>query len=475
MKQFFLVLGLAAVSAAAQTVTPFYELARDGEVVKEYTSLAYCEAGAKGLGTKAGGTTVFDCVRRVRVVAPVVDAPVPSPVPTPAPAPAPAPTSAWVEGKSAVTEPTTARPARGALTRDPFGQALYRVSDSADPVTGFARNDYSRRQAFSAGNKWQLVYSNDGHWHVYDAEMLKYGKKLAGPAGDAEPQWHPTNADLLHFLGNNGVGLKLHELNVATNQNRVVADFGPRLKAKWPTATFAWTKSEGSPSADGRYWCFMVDNASFSGVGVFTWDMQTDTILGMHSTTDRPDHVSMSPSGNYCVVSGDSARGTVAFSRDFVTSRKLLAKSEHSDMALLPNGDDAFVAVDYQSGAGDVFFINLRTGERTVLFPSYLSGTARAFHFSGKGYGVPGWVLISTYGEYGGAKQWLDRKVFLVELKASPRVLNVAFHRSNVASYFFEPHATISRDGSRVAFTSSWGGTTLADLHAYQVRIPAIK
>ncbi|MFY0573517.1 hypothetical protein ACN28S_03360 [Cystobacter fuscus] len=81
----------------------------------------------------------------------------------------------------------------------------------------------------------------------------------------------------------------------------------------------------------------MVDASDWSSVGVFTWDRDTNTVLGMYDTKgERPDHVSMSPSGNYCVVSGDGARGTVAFSRDFSQKTQLLAKSEHSDRRWTP-------------------------------------------------------------------------------------------------------------------------------------------
>jgi hypothetical protein len=401
--------------------------------------------------------------------------PAPEPSPTP-PSPAPGPSPAWVEGKSTATEPTTTRPARGYPTPDPsFKQVVFRVTDPADPPKNFRRNDYSRRQAFNANNTRQLVAAGDGYWHLYDANKYTYVTRLSGPAGDAEPQWHQTNPDLMYYLPQNGVGMKVFELNVKTGVSRVVGDLSARLKALWPSAAAAWTKSEGSPSADGRYWCFMVDSGSWTGLGVVTWDMQTDTIVGSMPVTERPDHVSMSPSGNYAVVSSGS--GTVSYTRDLKSKRVVNPRTEHSDIALLPNGDDAYVSVDYASNAGDVFFVNLKTGARTVLFPSYLSGTARAFHFSGKAYGLPGWMLMSAYGEYGGAQQWMDRKIILVELKAGGRLLNCAWHRSKVPSsdgYFFEPQATISRDGSRAAFTSGWGGVAQADLNAYQIILPPV-
>src|SRR3546814_17797489 len=72
----------------------------------------------------------------------------------------------------------------------------------------------------------------------------------------------------------------------------------------WSNVAHVWTKSEGSPSADGRYWCFMADTDPFNIRGVFTYDLQTQSVIGARSLSSRPDHVSMSPSGRYCVISG---------------------------------------------------------------------------------------------------------------------------------------------------------------------------
>jgi hypothetical protein len=403
-------------------------------------------------------------------------APVSEPALSPACASFYAPGFALTSTRQASPIPTVAKPSKGAAFSEPtYKTCVVRATDhAADGVSGFARNDYSRRQAFNSNSTKQLVYALDGYWHVYDANTHARLKQLSGPAADAEPQWHPTNPDLLYYLPTNGVGMRLHELNVSTGVSRVVGDFGARLKARWPTSAAAWTKSEGSPSADGRYWCFMVDASDWSSVGVFTWDRDTNTVLGMYDTKgERPDHVSMSPSGNSCVVSGDGARGTVAFSRDFSTKTQLLAKSEHSDLALDANGDDVYVAVDYQSNAGDVFMVNLRTGVRTALFSTYLSGTATALHVSGKAFARPGWVVVSTYADYGGSLQWLHRKVMAVQLNANPTVYTLAHHRTVSNGYWSEPHASVNRDFTRVVFSSNWGSGSATDVDTYVVEIPA--
>jgi hypothetical protein len=387
-----------------------------------------------------------------------------------------------------VTKPwaTTAKPVRGVAVKEAnWGTCQVRVTDyAADGLQGFARNDYSRRQAFNADSTYQLVSANSGHWYLYNTLTNQKvnvpnstnNGALPGVAGDAEPQWHPSNPNVLFYLPTNGVGMKLYRLNVATGVSSLKADFSTRLKARWPDAMAAWTKSEGSPSADGRYWCFMVDGEGWQGRGIFTWDRNTDQILGMADLKDRPDHVSMSPSGNHCVVSNYGGPGVLAYSRDLSSSKKIANIGEHSDIGLDANGDDAYISVDYQDNGGSVYTVNVRTGVRTNLFPTYLEGTATALHFSGKSFNKPGWFLMSSYAEGGGTQKWLHRKIVAVQMAASPLIYNLADTRTTSKKqegYFSEPHASVNREFSRIVWNSNWNSSDADALKvdAYTVQI----
>lgn len=363
------------------------------------------------------------------------------------------------------------------------------------------RNDYSRRQAFNADNTRLLMSASDGYWHLYDAHTGKYLHVLNGLAGDAEPQWDHANPHVLYYVPTNGVGMTINELNVDTNQHHVVADLSRDLQRLWPDANSAWTKSEGSPSADNRYWCLMVDNAQWQGLGVFTWDIKEKRILGHMNLPERPDHVSMSPTGKYCVISwaNSPTLGTRAYTPDFSSAHpaspehrpylQLHAQSEHSDLALNKKGEDVYVSIDYQSDSGDLFMVNLNTGRRTTLFPTYLSGTATALHVSGKAYGQPGWAVISTYGEYHSGnqsaslrntslQQWLHRKIFAVSLEDKPKIRPLAHADSDSRSewqqdaYWAEPQATVSRDFTRVLFNSTLNSDRVEDIETYMLVMP---
>ena len=379
------------------------------------------------------------------------------------------------------TVPALGRPAKGTTFADPnYGTCLTRATDhAAEGLSRYARTEYSRRQMFNADNTKQLIVAGDGYYHLYDANTHALLKKLPSFGVDPELQWHPTNPDLIYLMPHQGSELKQKEMNVATGAVRVVGDFAARLGQLFPGTqpSHAYTKAEGSPSKDGRYWCYLVrdasnsTNGSWASVGVFTWDRDTDTIVGSMRMPGGqiPDHVSMSATGDYCVVSSDGSVGTTAYSRDFSQSRKLLDSSVHSDLALDANGDDVLVYID-STNYGDVYMTHLRTGTRTPL----LSGIRTAAHFSGKAFAKPGWVVLTTQATWAGsAPQWVHNKVMAVQLKPNPVIYNLAMHRSLYNGGDTAPTASVNRDFTRIAFNSNWNVNSPTDVDTYTIEIPA--
>ena len=354
------------------------------------------------------------------------------------------------------------RPTKGVRQKDPaFGSCIYRATNhAAETGTSFLRNDYSRRQAFNADNSYFLVYGYGGAWYLYNANTLALIRKL-NFHGTAEPQWDATNPKVLYYLPSGG-GMTMSKLNVDTNVSTVVVNFSGRLP--WSTAYRVWTRGEGSPSSNGRYWCFMVENSSSGMLGLVTYDLLTNTILGTRSTSVRPNHVSMSPSGKYCVASN-----TTVYSRDLSTARTLYNGTEHNDLALGADGRDYYVYTD-QTNTGYVTMIDLETSARTALVPTWIGGTVTSLHISGKSFNKPGWILISTY-SHSGSLKWAHERVIAVQMKANPRVVSLVHHRTYINGYWTQPHASMSRDFSRVLYNSNWGSTSSMDVDAYMIKL----
>ena len=94
-----------------------------------------------------------------------------------------------VEGRTVTTVASMPKPARGVFFDEPsFHACVARAtSHASDGLDTFARNDYSRRQAFNADNTLFLATSRDGAWYLYDVKSLRLVKNLSGVSGDAEP------------------------------------------------------------------------------------------------------------------------------------------------------------------------------------------------------------------------------------------------------------------------------------------------
>ena len=398
-------------------------------------------------------------------------------------------------------------PEKGRWFRDPaHGSCMIRVTDHEhEPPEGFARNDYSRRQPFNADGTRLLVYARNGYWHLYDASTFAHEKRLNLGGGSTEPHWHPDDPDLLFVLPNNG-GMQLMTYNVENGQRSVVADFNEpmpvagrsepaRLRDIWPLAARAWTRSEGSPSMDARYWAFQVETKDFQPLGLISYDMKNNRITGVYdfrkdgNGIGRPDHVSMSPKGNYVVASWngrnvdcesrrhpgtrDAPCGLMAYSRDFTRATGLASRGPHSDMAVAANGEEVIVISNYVSG--DVEMIALDDGDVTKLWRIYEHGNGTAMHVSGKAYRKPGWVLISTYAERSrnGTTPWYANRIMAVELRRDPRIINLGSTFNAGTGYFSEPHAVVDRDFRRVVFNSNWGSGRDEDIDVYLLDIPA--
>jgi len=490
-------------------------------------SLAGCVAPIVTPATQAPATSVSNSTGTATPIATTAPqtqtatrTPLPSATPTPGTTPTPSPTftktplvepqnpfdalyatNFSLQALSADTIPLVSKPGVKATSLsnpsyiDPaYGTRIYRITAATDfPDATFVRHDYSRRQAFNADNSRFIATASNGNWLLYDANTFQMLPRtggngaLRGPAGDCEMIWHPTDPKKLWYTSGNG--LIWYEKDVETDQDTVLVDFTGRLP--WSQATTVWTKSEGTSSADGRYWAFMATtydsvNQTNTIYGLFTWDRQQDKIIGTYDAANFggafPDHISIAPSGKYAVPSWAyiPTLGTRAFPLDFSSSIQLHTQSEHSDLAIGPNGEDYYVLTDYDSGK--IRAVDIATGASFDLMALYpASGESYAAHISGKAYDRPGWVLISTYADaadYGSTApaptlRPMYRKIMLVELKPGGRQLNVAHTRTadNYGGYWGEPQATINRDGSRIIFASNFNDGNPPD--DYMIGLPS--
>lgn len=408
------------------------------------------------------------------------------------------------------------KPPKGAPFAFPlYGSRGVRVTDHATDIPGsqFFRNDYSRRYPFNSDETMMFGYIGGGPWAVYKTtgDSWTYLKTLTGVGPDSEVQWDVSDPDKLWFVDNNG-GTKLYKLSVASNSVVDTIDLTAQLHALWPDANRLWTKSEGSPSKDGRYWGFMAETSSFDPRGYVVVDTQTRSIVWSMPNSERPDHVSMSPCGRWFIRSGGTGGGTYVHgvAPDVLgVTKQVHHLSEHSDSGVLASGHSFYISVDYQTNDGDVFFCDLEdnsvqtvehpeqfrtrnvpkwvgipgtqrrrrvtaaAAEARPVAPSFVSITRHvvdtayhnaadpgqySMHFSAKPYGKPGWAVEGRYGDDAHALN-----IVLLDLNTGQKY-GVGLNYPLFDSYWDEPHGCPNRSLTKIVTNANYRSSGNVDV-----------
>ena len=403
--------------------------------------------------------------------------------------------------------PATPRPATGVATEDPtWHSCVVRLTKHAETQPAHpVFTPHSAQQAFNADDSAVLLRTDHGEWHIFDPKTGKAIRKLGEIAGDAEPQWDPKNPNVLYYLNVDGKDMKIFRLTVdlspnSTDKSELLADMGAQLHQHWPTATHARTRG-GTPSDDGRIWCFMAERnegSNWNTLGLFTWDLQTGKIIGTQSLPpSAPEYITTSPSGSHCVVQFPHPNGVFAYKRDFSApysaqvsgnSLQLLKQPymKYGDVARNAQGQDMYVGFDVFSKPHHLFMTNLTTGEKTTLLTtSFGENTDTGLQVSGRALQRPGWVLVSGFGERKDGvnnlaanspdRKWFHRKMFALSLENPPKVLSIAnLHHlwdGSKNETWPRPHGTVNRSFTRMLFNSDWNSLNLRDLDTYLVEI----
>ena len=370
--------------------------------------------------------------------------------------------------------------------RDPvFGTCLVRVTDrSADPAADDnskgMKNEYSRVQSFNADGSRLLVRSLEANWYLYDVARLQM---LARLPLVVEPRWDAADPDLIYHFDET----RLVAYHIRYDQQELLHDFAQDFPGENLAAV--WTRYEGSPTSDTRRWGLIVQDSNWQAIAFIIYDRVQDQIVAKLPVekTAVIDNVTISPLGNYFLASFDYCEhgslgsnenpcGLMVYDGELRNPRGLLRIIGHYDTALDAQGNEVIIYQDIDADA--ISMLDLATGQVTPLFPIDFSHTPLGFHFSGRGFQLPGWALVSTYsGGFPTAYTWMDNSVFAVELKAGGRVVRLAHTHSIVDEtqehdYWAEPQASASPDFLRILFTTNWGRTGADEVEMVLIELP---
>jgi hypothetical protein len=417
--------------------------------------------------------------------------PSPSATPTGSGCPNYDPGFRFVTDRQVYSAPSLPEPApRQWFIDSTFGTCVVRVTDrhhdlSADDPSSGMVNEYARVLSFNADGSRLLARSTDGRWYLYDARTLQPLEEL--PLA-VEPRWDASNPNLI-FCSD---VTRLLSYDLQSGEQNLVREFADDFPGQLLAAV--WTRYEGRPSRDCRYWGLMAEDEGWNPVAFVVYDRWADAVTirdirGLPGVGEDIDHVTISPLGTYFIASFDrccdygelgsdaNPCGLMVYPHNLANGHGLLRDTPHYDPALDAQGREVVVFQDNDSD--HISMVDLASGVVTPLWAIDFSYTGIGLHFSGLAYDRPGWAVVSTHDEDAVSHTWMDDGVFAIQLKANGRVVRLAHTYSITdetqpgnAAYWAEPHASTNPDLTRVLFTTNWGRYRTEEVEMYMIALP---
>jgi hypothetical protein len=347
-----------------------------------------------------------------------------------------------------------------------FGTTVRRITDPAQGEnTRWIRHYYSKADPFNADEALAVLFGSNGSVLLYDTTDWRPVRTLQIRLSEPEVHWDPRHRNHLYyfdFLKGSEGPRGLYRYDVATDRSELVHSFDEYASVS--------AKLEGNPDRQGRF--FAMVGRKGAQMEAFVYDLWNDRIGRRLPVTesDIADWISVSPSGKLVVMMGRQ-RSSV-FDLQLNRLRDLPKGSfGHGDMCLRADGSEVLVydGADHQlDNNRNINMADLATGAVSKLVRI---GWGTTPHVSCRNLDLPGWALVSTQGPDGKYPN-LDFQIFWVRLDGSGEVRRLAYHWSKRGEdgYFAEQHAVPSRNGSKVIFSSNWGGKSpIAD---YLVELP---
>ncbi|MBK5257130.1 MAG: hypothetical protein JJE39_13955 [Vicinamibacteria bacterium] len=346
-------------------------------------------------------------------------------------------------------------PAKGGTYADPaFGTSVKRLSDAMNMTDNAGSGglttigtEYSTASPFNSDNS-RLILQHNSYFGLYDGNGT-YLKDLPFAVNvSTEPRWSRTDPNVLYYVSGNNF-MRLDVAKGASSLVHAFAEYGAISG-----------RGESDISRDGDHFVFAGD-----GRYVFVFEISTNrkgTVLDtaghafddLYIASDNSVVIGWIPAGT------SRFTGVELFDRNMSFQRQLTHALGHMHLTRETNGGDVLVwtnSNDAQPIAcqNGIVKVRLSDAQQTCLLELDWSLAVHITAPDGNG-----WVFVETYAPSNPFPQsaaWAPyaNEILRVKLDGS-QTERLVHHRSRpFDSYVYQPRATVSRDGSKLVFTSN--------------------
>jgi hypothetical protein len=360
----------------------------------------------------------------------------------------------------AVVAPGMPEPQYLVQVSDPvFGTAFTRVTEPgrvmADGVscrTDHCTHRYSSSQAWNA-DQTLLVIANGcaGGFCFLDGQTYQplFHRRVPN-----ECEWHPTDAATMICVSRQAIYL----WRPRSNETETI--FAPTGYSNLQFGPY-----KANPSDDGSRLVVRAKDSAGKLVA-FAYDIPARKKypdIDLSALDGANGFCGISPSGRYVLCLQTLFDGTetaFVFGLDGTVVQHWTDhhRPAHGDMTIDADGRDVYVGIS--KAYPDKYHVIKRRLEDGVV--TDLAPFGEATHASLRNIDRPGWVFLSytgTYKEVASHPRWAPfyQEVVALRIDGSGEVRRVVQTHNPKADYWSETHATPSRDGSQVIWSSNWG------------------
>ncbi len=422
--------------------------------------------------------------------------------------------------KTVLAEPVAmAKPSLGVTYNDPvFGSCVTRITESS-------RHTYSQLQAWNADQSLILLNSN----RIIDAQSFQtvHTLQFNWPASGSAPVWSPTDPNVLYYIGSiqsnsvdkDGFNCPNHDRLIKYTLHRsgnITTGTREMLQCFSEYASIDYHAGWQELSDDGRYLGMVGSLPNGGGKQVFAYDVinrQKGVVMDIATTTPSSakvsvDWVAVSPSGKYMLVqyaSNGYWRYAGMESFDRATGKyigKVSITTGHGDLVRDADGTEYLM----QTNASNAYFLGDKhyiikakipigialksdgtidanaTRNTGATTPIMDIGWTNGIHISCRDIRHWGYCVVNTDGnpadkplqpfEHEVIKLYLDSTLTVPHFERlahtmtdEPYVAKTPEATCPMIPYWAQSHASLSPDGSKVIFASTWGENCTADAY----------